>query len=732
MDIGALSEENFDAVDWINKTLKKTDDQQNKEAVVSSLVSKLQLYVQQVNSALEETSQQVLASMPRIMTDAQNLQAEACQLKAKMSEIQKDIFQVHQETSASMANLERLDSMKTKLQIAKEGLQESDGWGKLVTELEDLFEQNDVKKSCEKLKALQKSLIAQANLPGQAERESQLEGFKNRIEALASTAVVQCFTSGDIEQSKYYVEIFTNMDRLPQLIQYYLTVQKRILQQQWSETVELSQNSSSTSFLREFYDNLFQYYQKQQKWCIAVFGSTQSFTPILVIVELFTNLQPSRENTVISCLKRNDDKLTTLQDISTANIHFGRLFIDAFGSSAIDMEIVKKISAAIFDYFNTFIGQTASFEQQWLASHLSELILIHSTATESVRAIGNATNKIFGWMDDTLKRCQIITQNCGLPSIVIVLNDFLKIVLDKFKKAQQQLHASQCTEHDWNLIGTCVSLLEHIGDFRMKLGECEQRIVQSVQEKKIEIENGGQSIAYMCTNYKISGKRELNEFKKLIETSQVLSSFHRSGGIFSEIFDLIKPICEYIHDTSFAVIFTPIENQLKAVNLENDENMDLNGSELPDYSFAPQEFITVIGQYLLTLPQHLEPLLLTPSKQLKLALELCDERYARVETTNEASADILLSLLTDECCALYTERIKRIGELTAFGSKQLACDIEYLGSVLEELGHSLSTNLQQTITLLRAPADNYLAVSAGCEPRLVTAIRQMRKIISKD
>lgn len=278
-----------------------------------------------------------------------------------------------------------------------------------------------MKKSCEKLKALQKSLIAQANLPGQAERESQLEGFKNRIEALASTAVVQSFTSGDIEQSKYYVEIFTNMDRKPQLIQYYLTVQKRILQQQWSETVELSQNSSSTAFLREFYDNLFQYYQKQQKWCTAVFGPSQSFTPILMFSELFPNLQPSRENTVISCLKRNDDKLTTLQDISTANIHFGRLFIDAFENSA-DMELVRTFSAAIFDYFNTFIGQTASFEQQWLASRLSELNLLQSTATESVRAIGNSTNKIFGWMDETLKRCQIITQNCGLPSIVIVLN----------------------------------------------------------------------------------------------------------------------------------------------------------------------------------------------------------------------------------------------------------------------------------------------------------------------
>lgn len=128
----------------------------------------------------------------------------------------------------------------------------------------------------------------------------------------------------------------------------------------------------------------------------------------------------------------------------------------------------------------------------------------------------------------------------------------------------------------------------------------------------------------------------------------------------------------------------------------------------------------------------MEPLLLTPSKQLKSALELCDERYGRVETTNEASADILLSLLTDECCALYTERIKRIGELSTFGAKQLACDIEYLGSVLEELGHALSTNLQQTVTLLRIPADNYLQSSAGCEPRLVTLIRQMRKIISKN
>lgn len=93
-DIAALSEENVNVANWVNSTLQKTNDQPNKEVfciriplesrimlkiclvnteqvVVSSLVTKLQLYVQQVNSALEDTSQQVLAGMPRIVKDAQ-------------------------------------------------------------------------------------------------------------------------------------------------------------------------------------------------------------------------------------------------------------------------------------------------------------------------------------------------------------------------------------------------------------------------------------------------------------------------------------------------------------------------------------------------------------------------------------------------------------------------------------------------------------------------------------
>lgn len=57
---------------------------------------------------------------------------------------------------------------------------------------------------------------------------------------------------------------------------------------------------------------------------------------------------------------------------------------------------------------------------------------------------------------------------------------------------------------------------------------------------------------------------------------------------------------------------------------------------------------------------------------------------------------------------------------------------EYLGSVLEELGLTLNSHLQQIAALLRAPSENYLSLSAGCDPKLVTAIRQMRNLISTE
>lgn len=208
------------------------------------------------------------------------------------------------------------------------------------------------------------------------------------------------------------------MDRLPQLYGYYRTVQRNHLQQQWTEILDLTANSGSSSFLREFYEQLFAHWVRQLKWCSAVFGATQASEPTQVLCELLGSLQPTRESSVTSCLKRTNDKLAVLQEVSAANVWFGQSFVGHFSDTAVPPAVVQ----SVFDWFAVFVSQYASMEQSHLGTALADLQLVHATTGESVRALGNANGKLIGWLEDALTRCENITQMCGLPALVSVFN----------------------------------------------------------------------------------------------------------------------------------------------------------------------------------------------------------------------------------------------------------------------------------------------------------------------
>jgi hypothetical protein len=93
-----------------------------------SIVMKLQLCVQQVNSALEDTSQQVFMSLPKIIRDTKNLHQEATVLKEKMAAVRNEIVKIEQDTGKSINTIEKLDTIKNELNLAKQGLHESDNW----------------------------------------------------------------------------------------------------------------------------------------------------------------------------------------------------------------------------------------------------------------------------------------------------------------------------------------------------------------------------------------------------------------------------------------------------------------------------------------------------------------------------------------------------------------------------------------------------------------------------
>lgn len=86
-DFTKFTNENFDAKEWINEVFQNTEAQSNREVTqishnsqvdiwsetafdfaqqyATTLVMKLQLLIQEVAKSLEDTSQQIVQSMPR-------------------------------------------------------------------------------------------------------------------------------------------------------------------------------------------------------------------------------------------------------------------------------------------------------------------------------------------------------------------------------------------------------------------------------------------------------------------------------------------------------------------------------------------------------------------------------------------------------------------------------------------------------------------------------------------
>ncbi len=253
--------------------------------------------------------------------------------------------------------------------------------------------------------------------------------------------------------------------------------------------------------------------------------------------------------------------------------------------------------------------------------------------------------------------------------------------------------------------------------------------------------------------------------------------------VLKDSIKMASKMCAELQNSAFSIIFHPVQEELDNImKLEVwDSSSAGSGStqqEMPEFSFSPQEYITQIGQYLMTLPQHLEPYMTNDNPALSRAFQERVFPYCSglLETEGQNPADFILSCVAKASCETYQAVILRIPTLTVNSTRQLTTDIsksysclttliktfgspklkecckqnfilfevifwlitafmlnlffktDYLGDILEDLGHPLSDNLQSVLMLLKLPAKDFWVQSTGCPQKLVTTIRQMRNL----
>lgn len=73
-----------------------------------------------------------------------------------------------------------------------------------MNDIEEVFDSKNVDAISTKILGMQQSLKLLQNVPDYEDRRLQLEGLKNRLEAIASPAIVQSFTSNNM--GKYSIQ----------------------------------------------------------------------------------------------------------------------------------------------------------------------------------------------------------------------------------------------------------------------------------------------------------------------------------------------------------------------------------------------------------------------------------------------------------------------------------------------------------------------------------------------
>jgi len=733
MDVTAFSGDQFDPKDWINKTLRNADPSQSKEAVAGSLVMKLQLMIARLNTALEEQCAAVVTSVPRVIREAEQLKQEAGLLRDKMIAVKADIAMVEKETGDNMAALVKMDLAKERVVATSRALQEADNWTSLDNQVEDAFENDDYSSVAERLAGMQASLRLLSHVPDYQDRLQHLENHRNRLEATLSPLLVSAFNSLDTQSALQLVNMFRSMERHRQLTKYYHKCVRAGLLQKWSDIVNDTVGEGALEWSKALYEVLITGMQQHSEWAATVFPDENTAGVIAdMVVDVLNSLDPSLDFCMEAALKLQQEPLQFLLDMRS-NTEYFVAQLEPLIADASETK-VRDVGRSVYSCYKPYIARYSQYETSTLQAEMASW---SSSAgrdiIDEIQNLSSCVSKIVGAVEAAAGRCVALSRGTAFPGLATATAASLASHMDRYRKLMRRLEKRKgVVDDDWSILQHCLAANQATGDLFLQLEQLDMTLSLTFLDATrsfLGCESGEEPLGQHHVF--------LLESDSLVELSQLYTQVAARTGtatpILSQSLAELTSAAADLQKTTFEIMFHPISVQLEPL-----PDMEVWSSraagqgsletDMPDFSFSPQEYITQIGSYLMTLPQHLEPYMSSDNTQLSRAFREAVFPGSAGKVEGESPADFLLGCIARSTCSRYQSYILKVGEVTPNSGRQLGVDIGYLGDILDDLGHPLTQDLASLMALLKLPSATYKVDSAGYPTRLVTAVRTLRGI----
>jgi len=732
MDVAAFSGDNFEPKDWINKALRSSEPGQSKEEVAGSLVMKLQLMIAKLNTALEDQCNAVVQSVPRVTREAGQLQLEAALLSDKLASIRSEMESVEMETRENMSSLVRMDAVKERLSATSRALQEADNWTSLDNQVEDAFDNNSHQLVTEKLVGMQQSLRLLSHVPDYQERLAHLEQHKNRLEATLSPLLVTAFTTRNTESALALVQMFRSVERDKQLSKYYQKCVRAGLVQAWAHQVSEGEGELE-SWLDTWYSEVSRDLAHHQTWVTTVFTEVSSSVLLCeLLTDVFSSLQPSPQFCLEAAVKLSSDVLGLLLSLKSRTDRF-LSSVQTFVTGAGEQKL-RELCRAVYKPFLAQVVRYEELEARLLTSEVSSWVVEKKDSIDELHSLAGCVTKFLSMAESAAERCVSITAGTAFPALTRALARALDCHLDRFRKLVRKLEKKKVVvDDDWSVLQHSLTANQITGELLLMLEQLEVTASATFLDS---------SRSYLGQDSSESPLQQHHIFllqsEDIIKLSALYTSLSSPSGtsntaLLHQAMDLLAGVCSDLQKTTFNLMFHPVSVQLEQIPAlqiwaaTTSGQSSLETAEMPEFSLSPSEYITCVGEFLMTLPQHLEPYMSQDSPALLRALRQNVFPGAGGATNLQSPADFLLGCISSSTCSSYISYISSIPSLNTGSAKQLAVDISYLGDILDDLGHPVSSDLSSTGCLLRLSQAQWAEESQGHPGKIVSMVRKLRK-----
>lgn len=164
------------------------------------------------------------------------------------------------------------------------------------------------------------------------------------------------------------------------------------------------------------------------------------------------------------------------------------------------------------------------------------------------------------------------------------------------------------------------------------------------------------------------------------------TGFHALAHTSARVASFIEAVNELVYDVLIAKVRSRLIGvaQMNAWGAEEEEN----AFDLPSFSSYASPYITSIGEYLLTLPQQLEPVMMGGGGSGLMADSLDENAEAA-----QVFATEWMFKVAEGATSLYVEQLRGIQFLSDGGAQQLTADIDYFCKVLSALSMQVPSTL---------------------------------------